>query len=80
MGDIHKTYKAPFPAMNVLRRNEPVATDAVFSDTPSYDGGYTAAQFFVGINTEVCDVYGLRNERDFVNTLQDVIRKRGAID
>ena len=37
MGDIHKTYKAPFPAMNVLRRNEPVATDAVFADTLSYD-------------------------------------------
>ena len=80
MGDIHKTFRAPFPAMNVIRRNEPVATDSVFSDTPSFDGGYIAAQFFVGIKTKVCDVYGLRNERDFISTLQDVIRKRGAMD
>ena len=45
-GSIHNTYKAPFPALNVVWRNEPVATDQVFADVPSIDRGYTSAQFF----------------------------------
>ena len=66
--------------MNVVRRNEPVATDQIYSNVPAFDGGYEVAQFFTGINTKVCDVFGLRNKRDFINTLNDVIRKRGAMD
>ena len=79
-GGIRNTYRTPFPAMNVMRRNEPVATDQVYSDVASYDGGYEAAQFFVGVHTKVCDVFGLRSDQDFVNTLNDVIRKRCAMD
>ena len=75
-----KHYKSPFPAANVMRRNEPVASDTVFSDTPAIDCGVTAAQFFVGTKSLVSDVYPLQSEKQFVNTLQDNIRKRGAMD
>ena len=37
-------FKSRFPALNVRRRNEPVATDTVFSDVPSVVTGYKAAQ------------------------------------
>ena len=66
--------------MNVARRNEPVATDQIYSDVASFGGGYEAAQLFIGTETRVCDVFGLRTDGDFINTLNDVIRKRGAMD
>jgi hypothetical protein len=77
---IRNTIKSPFPACNVLRRNEPVATDTVFSDTAAVDNGSFYAQFFVGRNSCVTDVYSMRAEKQFVNTLEDNIRKRGAMD
>ena len=79
---MEKHYRTRFPAMNVRRRHEPVATDTVFSDTPAIDDGSTAAQLFVGLNTHVVDVYPMKNKQDstFVGTLEDNIRKRGAMD
>ena len=79
-GRIWDTHRAPFPALNVLRRNEPVATDTIYSDVTSIDGGAMCAQFFVGCETFVCDIYGIRTDSQFVNHLLDVIRTRGAID
>ncbi len=75
-----KHFKSRFPALNVSRRNEPVATDTVFSDTPAIDNGCKIAQVFVGCKTFVTDVYPLKLERQFVHTLQDNIRERGAMD
>ena len=63
-GRIFNTYKSPFPALNVRRKNEAVAIDTVYSDTTSLIGGYCAAQFFVGIKTKVCDIVGLVNDGD----------------
>ena len=74
-----KHFKSRFPALNVHRRNEAVATDTVYSDTPAIDNGATSAQIFVGTESLVTDVYGMKSDRDFVNTLQDNIRKRGAM-
>ena len=73
-------WRSRFPACNVKRRNEPVATDTVFSDTPAADSGVTAAQIFVGRESLVADVYGLKTDKEFVNTLEDNIRERGAMD
>ena len=75
-----KHFKSRFPAFNVYRRNEPVATDTIYSDTPAVDNGATSAQVFVGTKTLVTDVYGMKTDKEFVNTLQDNIRKRGAMD
>ena len=38
------------------------------------------AQIFIGRKSLVIDVYGMGTEKEFVNTLEDVIRKRGAMD
>jgi hypothetical protein len=64
----------------VRRRDEPVATDTVFSDTPAIDGGETCAQIFVGADALVADVCGMKSEKQFVNTLEDNIRERGAVN
>lgn len=57
------TYYSPFPALNVKRRSEPVATDAVFADTPAIDNGSKCAQVFVGTKTFVSDVYGMKSDK-----------------
>jgi hypothetical protein len=75
---LRKHYKSPFPALNIHRRDEAIATDTVYSDTPAVDSGVTIAQLFVGLTSTVCDVYPLRTEKAFVNVFQDVIRRRGA--
>ena len=82
MGGLHlkKTYRSPFPALNVHRRHEPVATDTVYADEPAIDNGCMAAQIFIGRNSMVADAYPLKTEKQFVNTLEDNIRKRGAMD
>ena len=63
------THKSPFPAANVTRRNEAVATDTIYSNVPAVDtGGIKEAQLFVGRDTLVADVYGMKNDKEFVKT------------
>jgi hypothetical protein len=73
-----RQYRSPFPALNVHRRDESVATDTVYSDMPAIDSGCTSAQFYCGMASLVCDVYGMKTDKQFVNTLEDNIRRRGA--
>jgi hypothetical protein len=75
-----KHFKTRFPALNVHHRREPVATDTIYSDTPAIDDGSCSAQIFVGTESLVCDVYGMKSDREFVATLEDNIRRRGAMD
>ena len=76
-----QTIQSPFPAHNVWRRNEPVATDTIFAQVPAIDtNGQTQAQLFIGRKSLVSDAYGMKTEAEFVNTLEDNIRKRGAMD
>ena len=37
------------------------------------------AQFFAGRDTLVCDAYGIKSQKQFINTLYDNIRFRGAM-
>ena len=37
------------------------------------------AQFFVGKDTCVCDAYGIKSQKQFINTLYDNIMSRGAM-
>jgi hypothetical protein len=76
---LKKHYKSPFPALNVQRRDERVTRDTVYSNTPDIDGGETCAQIFVDTETLVTDVYGMKTEKKFVNTLEDNIRERGVL-
>ena len=77
---IKKHFKSRNPVFNIPRCSEAVATDTIFSDTPAVDDGSTMAQFFCGRDTLVCDAYGIKSTKQFINTLSDNIRKRGAMD
>ena len=77
---IKKHFKSRNPVFYIPRRSEAVATDTIFSDTPAVDDGSTMAQFFCGHDTLVCDAYGIKSTKQFINTLSDNIRKRGAMD
>ena len=76
--NLKKHFRSPYPACNVHRRQEALATDTVYSDTPAIDDGSKVAQIFVGTQSLVTDVYGMKTTKQFVNTLQDIIRSRGA--
>ena len=77
---IKKHFKSRNPVFNIPRRSEAVATDTIFSDTPAVDDGSTMAQFLCGRDTLVCDAYGIKSTKQFINTLSDNIRKQGAMD
>jgi len=77
---ILQTIKSPWPANNVRRRNEPVATDTMKAQVPAVDDGSTMAQLFIGPKLLVSDAHGVETDATFVNTLEDSIRLRGAMD
>ena len=66
---LKKHIKSRNTVFNIPRQNESVATDTIFSDTPAINDGSTMAQFFVGKNTLVCDAYGIKSQKQFINTL-----------
>ena len=75
-----KHLKSWKPALNIPRRHEPVATDTVFSTTAAVDSGVKQAQVFGGRDTLVADAYPMKSGKKLVNTLEDNIRRRGAMD
>ena len=77
---IKNHFKPRNPVFIIPRCSEDVATDTIFSDTPTVDDGSTMAQFFCGHDTLVCDAYGIKSTKQFINTLSDNIRKWGAMD
>ena len=38
------------------------------------------AEFFVGNDALLCDAYGIKSQKQFINTLYDNIKTRGAMD
>ena len=72
--------KSRNPALHIPRRHEPVATDTVFSYTTAVNSGVKQAQVFVGRDTLVADAYPMKSGKQFVNTLEDNIRRMGAMD
>jgi hypothetical protein len=76
---ILNTFKSPYPALNVYRRHGLVASDTVYADLTAW-GGITAAQVFVGTLSQYVAVYGCKSNAEFARTLEDEIRKRGAMD
>ncbi len=78
---LQQTIQSPYPAHNVWRRNEPVATDTIFAEVAAVGtNGMKMCHIFVGRQSMVIDVFGMHSNAEFVNTLEDVIRKRGAMD
>ena len=77
---IKNHFKPRNPVFSIPRCSEAVATDTIFSDTTAVDDGSTMAQFFCGHDTLVCDAYGIKSTKQFINTLSDNIRKWGTMD
>jgi hypothetical protein len=75
---LKKQYKSPNPALNVGPCDKPVTTDTIYSDTPAIDCGITSAQLFVGTKTHTADVYPIKSNKEFVNTLLDNITQCSA--
>ena len=76
---MRKHFKSRFPAFTIPHKNEAVATDNIFSDTPAIHSGVTMAQIFVDKDSLVSDVYPMHSSKQFVNTLEDDIQFRGAM-
>lgn len=75
---LRRVFKSNNPALNVHRRDEAVACDFIYSDTPAVDNGATSAVVFAGMRSNVLDLYSVKTDKQFVNTLEDNIRERGA--
>ena len=75
---LKNVYKSANPALNVHRRAEAVACDIIYADTPAVGSGVKSAVIFVGRDTYVTDIYGIKSDNQFIRTLQDNIRERGA--
>ena len=58
-----KYLKSRNPALNIPRRDDPVATDSVFSDTSAVDSGGKQAQVFVVRDSIVADAYPMKSEK-----------------
>ena len=56
-----KHLKSRNHTLNIPRRHEAVATDAVFSVTPAVDSGVKQAQVFVSRDTLVADAYPMKS-------------------
>ena len=82
---IKDTYIKSTSSLAILFSTSPDAVKLLqqtpsFSETPAVDDGSTMAQFFCGHDTLVCDAYGIKSTKQFINTLSDNIRKWGAMD
>ena len=75
---IRQMRKSHFPAANVKRRREKVATDMIYANTPAMDNGSKVAQLFIGRDSLVASVYPIKGSEWFVRSLWDVIKKWGA--
>ena len=67
-------------ALNIPRRHEAVVNDTVVSDTPAVHSGVKQAQLCVGRDTLVADAYPMKSGKQFLNTLEDNIRRQEAMD
>ena len=75
---LREHYKARFPALNCKGLNKIYATDTFFALSKAL-GGYTCAQLYVGKTSMLTEAFGMKSENEMKDTLQDFIRKWGAL-
>jgi hypothetical protein len=67
-------WRSGFPACNFTCRNEHVATETVFSYTPSVDRGFTAAKILFA-DIPLLQKPFVVNGQELVNTIEEVTQK-----
>ena len=80
---LRRQIKAANPALNVPRRNEPVAMDTIYGPVghPAICDGSTMAQFFIGRKSDFRSIYPCgKSDKDVHRVLADHIRSYGAMD
>jgi hypothetical protein len=75
---LQKCFKSPNAAVNIRRRDEPMATDTIQSDVPAINGGEKYAQIFVRTKSLVTDVHDMKSPAQFPGVLTDEIITHGA--
>jgi hypothetical protein len=81
---LRKHYKTRFPAANIPRLNEIVATDTFFSDVSAHDdgilghGGSTMVQLYCGCTSHLMAIFPMKTDHEMAHTLEDFIRTYGA--
>jgi hypothetical protein len=77
---LRKHFKTRFPAANVNRLNEVVATDTFFSDVEAFDdgimghGGATMLQLYCGCKSLLTAGFPMKSESEMASTFEDFIR------
>ena len=72
----HSDYQVTISGPQHMDKNESVATNTIYAQTPIIDmGGQTMAQIYVGCKSLVIDIYSMSTEKEFVNTLMDNIKQ-----
>jgi hypothetical protein len=59
---LKRSFKSPNPALNIARRNEAVACDIVYAHVPAISNGSAAYVLFVGTDSQVTEVYGIKTD------------------
>jgi hypothetical protein len=81
---LRKHFKSQFPAANIPRRNDIVATDTFLSDVSAHDDGILGhagskmVQLYCGTTSLITAIFPMRNKSEMPSTLLDFIRKLGA--
>ena len=57
-----------------------MAIDTVCCDTPATDDGSTCSQVFVVTKTLLNDAYGMKSNKQLLNSLEENIRQMGSMD
>ena len=81
---LRKHFKSRFPAANISRLNDTVATDTFFSDVPAHDdgimghGGTTMLQLYCGCKSLLTAGYSMKTGDEMASTFENFIRQHGA--
>ena len=67
---MQKHWKPQFLFLNVHRLHKPVATDTFFANCRAI-GGYTCAQVFYGVQSEMINIYPMHSESDGPHAYDD---------
>ena len=72
-------FRSPFPEIKIPRRQESVATDTIYTDTLDINCGHTMAQCYCRTDSQVCDIYGMKTNKEFITFFEGIIRQREAM-